>query len=87
MKPIKFKEATKNLLKPSSMTDDECSSLWVHCDGKECTSCWKMNWKDRIRAVLHGRIWLSVLSGNTQPPVCVSCAKTIFVEVKEADHE
>lgn len=29
MKPIKFEQANKNLLKPESMTDEECSSLWV----------------------------------------------------------
>ncbi len=34
MKPIKFKEATKNLLKPENMTDEECSSLWVYNDGR-----------------------------------------------------
>lgn len=28
MKPIRFKQANKNLLKPQSMTDEECSSLW-----------------------------------------------------------
>lgn len=27
MKPIKFEQANKNLLKPESMTDEECSSL------------------------------------------------------------
>ena len=30
MKPIKFEEATKNFNKPSSMSDEECGSLWVH---------------------------------------------------------
>lgn len=30
MKPIKFEQANKNLLKPESMTDEECSSLWVY---------------------------------------------------------
>lgn len=56
MKPIKFKEANKNLLKPQSMTDDECSSLWVYTDGEQCISCWKMNWKQRIMALLFGRV-------------------------------
>ena len=80
MKPIKFKEANKNLLKPQSMTDEECSSLWVYTDGEQCISYWKMNWKQRIMALLFGRVWLSVLSGQTQPPVWVDCDKTVFMQ-------
>ena len=45
MEPIKFKQANKKLLKPESMTDEECKPLWVFSDGEQCISCWKMNWK------------------------------------------
>lgn len=78
MKPVKFKEANKNLLKPNDMTDEECSSLWVYSDGVVCISCWKMSWKDRLSALLFGKVWLVVRSGKTQPPVYVDCSKTIF---------
>ena len=78
MKPIKFKEANKNLLKPQNMTDEECSGLCVYTDGEQCISCWKMNWKQRIMSFLFGRVWLSVLSGQTQPPVWVDCDNTVF---------
>jgi len=30
MKPLHFKEATVELKKPASMTDDECGSLFIH---------------------------------------------------------
>lgn len=78
MKPIKFKQANKNLLKPDSMTDEECSSLWVHTDGKQCLSCWKLNFKQRISALIFGKVWLCVLSGSTQPPVWLNCTKEVF---------
>lgn len=80
MKPIKFKEATKNLLKPENMTDKECSSLWVYNDGRECVSCWRLTWKERIKALLFGKVWLGVLSGFTQPPVWMVCDKTVFTQ-------
>lgn len=80
MKPIKFNQANKNLLKPDSMTEEECSSLWVYTDGNQCISCWKMNWKQRIKNLFFGKIWLSVMSGETQPPVWVDCCKTVFEE-------
>lgn len=80
MKPIKFKEANKNLLKPSNMTDEECNSLWVYTNDQECISCWKMAFKQRIKALLFGKVWLSVYSGQTQPPVWLDCDKTVFKE-------
>ena len=78
--PVKFPEANKNLLKPGRMTDDEYSSLWVYTDGNECLSCWKMNWRHRLNALLFGRVWLCVLSGKTQPPVWLDCDKSVFKE-------
>lgn len=85
MKPIKFREANKNLLRLKSVTDEECSSLWVYTDGQQCISCWKMGFKQRLSALFFGIVWLSVLSGQTQPPVWVDCAKTVFESGKE-DH-
>jgi len=78
MKPVKFKEANKNLLKPSSMTDDECGSLWVFNDDTQCISCWKVPFWNRIKLLFHGNVWLSIFGGNTQPPCWVYVNKTIF---------
>lgn len=72
MKPKNFKQATKVLRKPSTMSDDECSSLPVWCDGKQCVSCWKPGMKERINILFGGNVWLGVLSGKTQPPVFVA---------------
>ncbi|MDD3019486.1 MAG: hypothetical protein PHX61_00735 [Alphaproteobacteria bacterium] len=54
------------------MSESECQSLPVWCDGKQCVSCWKPTIADRIRIALGGNIWLGVMSGNTQPPVFIS---------------
>ena len=78
MKTIKFKEATKELLKPESMTDEECKSMWVFNDGKQCISCWKVPIWKRIKMLFHGKVWISVLSGQTQPPIWCDVEKTIF---------
>lgn len=71
MKPIEFKEQTKVLSKPKSMTDEECSSMAIWNDGEKCISCWKASLKERIRFLFTGKMWLWVLSGVTQPPVLV----------------
>ena len=71
MTPIRFPEANKELTGNNR-------SLWVYTDGKQCISCWKLSWKQRLKALLFGKVWLSVLSGGTQPPVWLYCDKTIF---------
>ena len=78
MKPKNFKEATKVLQKPEDMTNEECSSLSVWNDGKQCISCWKPSIKERLSILLFGNVWLSVRSGNTQPPVWIDGSKTVF---------
>lgn len=72
MKPIDFPQPTKVLQKPSTMSDNECSSLHVWNDGKQCVSCWKPTFKERMNILFGGKVWLGVLSGKTQPPVFVS---------------
>lgn len=72
MKPVDFPQSTKVLQKPSTMSDNECSSLHVWNDGKQCVSCWKPTFKERMNILFGGKVWLGVLSGKTQPPVFVS---------------
>ncbi|MPM95042.1 hypothetical protein SDC9_142193 [bioreactor metagenome] len=83
MEPIKFKEANCELKKPSDMTDEECSSLPVYRDGRDCISCWKLSFIERFRALIFGRIWLGVLNGWTQPPVRLWARKTVFYKKTE----
>lgn len=83
--PIKFPEANWVLRKPAGMTDEECSPLFVCTDGKECISCWKAPLRTRLSILLHGKVWLCVASGITQPPVWLSGEKTVFYERKEAE--
>jgi len=87
MNPVKFPEANKNLLKPSNMTDEECASLWIFTDGSQCVSRWRLMWKDRLRVLWYGHIWLSVHSGKTQPPVRLDSERTVFQTVEEATRE
>ena len=69
MKPIGFNEQTKVLSKPIGMSDEECGSLAIFNDGEICVSCWKGGWRERIKFLFTGMVWLQVWSGVTQPPV------------------
>lgn len=54
------------------MAESECQSLPVWSDGKQCVSCWKPTFKERLNILFGGKVWLGVLSGKTQPPVFIS---------------
>ncbi len=71
MRGIKFKEQTKTIGPPAGMTEEECYSLAVWSDGKQCISRWKGTWKDRLKFLFTGKLWLSVLFGESQPPVWI----------------
>ena len=79
MKPKYFKEATIELKKPASMTDEECSSLWIHqSKNHECISLWTVPFWQRLKFLFHGKLWLGVVSGKTQPPVWLDMSKNVF---------
>jgi len=69
MKPVKFPEANRELTRPDGMTEEECSSLFVWSDDERCLSLWRPTWRERLRFLFYGELWLFVLSGDTQPPV------------------
>ena len=77
MKPIKFKQANIELQKPKDMTDEECKSLWVYRGATQSISCWKLSFKERLKALLFGKVWLGV-AGTSQPPVWLDCNKDVF---------
>ena len=82
LKPIDFKESNKVLAKPDSMTDDECGDLFVFNDGKQTISCWKTPIWKRIRFLFHGKVWISVSFGESQPPIWVDVNETVFIKEK-----
>ena len=69
MKPTTFNEQTKVLTKPFNMTDIECGTLPVYSDGNQCISCWGLNFIERVKLLVFGKIWLQVLFNGNQPPV------------------
>ena len=83
MKQIEFSEQNAILGRPKNMTDEECGSLPVYTDGKQCISKWELNEEDKKHINEKGYIWLRVLSGHTQPAVCIEAIDTSFESKKE----
>jgi len=82
--PIPFPQSNKSL-KPNNrdvISEDvlEVKALPIYTNGEQVISCWQMNWKERLSALIHGKVWLQILGGVTQPPAVLRCSKEIFEE-------
>jgi hypothetical protein len=78
VKPISFHEKEVIFNAPKG-EEDEIDPLPVlpvkYEDGYDClVSCWKPNWKDRLKILFGKPVYLSVV-GTAQPPVLLSVDK------------
>ena len=60
----------------------QIAPLPVWTDGEVCVSSWRLSLRERIAALVFGRVWLWVASGKTQPPVALSAERTPFPDGK-----
>ena len=72
MKPIEFDEQNQIYTRPNSMTEKECKSLPVHEASNQIISCWKGTLLQRIKFLLIGKIWFSVINADGHPPIRLS---------------
>lgn len=77
MTPKNFKQANRILKGPDG---SDIQDLPSYTDGQQCISCWALTWRERLTLLLTGRVWLYVMSGHTQPPVCVSAEEPVWSE-------
>lgn len=68
LEPIDHEFANATLNAPAGCEND-ILPLRVYTDGQQCISCWQMTWRERLSALVFGRVWVSVLFGRTQPPM------------------
>lgn len=85
MKAVNFKHSNTTL-QPSGKKYSEnvtsVTSLPIWTDGEQCLSCWKMSFRERLNALIFGRVWIAVLTGETQPPIFATAAKEYLKESK-----
>jgi hypothetical protein len=85
-KPVNFKHANRFLAAPASATYSKqiAGVIGMHTwtDGEQSVSRWKLTWRERLQVLCHGHVWVSVLSGSTQPPVAIETCKEYLKEVK-----
>jgi hypothetical protein len=73
--PRDFPEANFTFKKPEHMQN--CRDLRVHNNGVTQFSCWELTWKERLSALVWGRVWLRVFSGQ-HPPVAMDAMRWMW---------
>lgn len=88
MMPTNFAEANRTLgdngYRSDAVADIVALPVWT--DGEQCVSCWRMSWRERLSALLFGRVWLRVLSGSNQPPAALAAARSLFEKGYDPNH-
>ena len=63
MKPVKFKH--QNVVFAKDQPEYQpLPALRIDSPSGEVISCWKLSFKERIKVLLFGKIWLSLMSFN-----------------------
>lgn len=78
MYPDTFKQHNRTLGAPPGM--DNCSSLQVYRHPTEplLVSKWRMTWRERLSALLFGKVWVYVHASETHAPISLLVRKDIF---------
>lgn len=74
MTPARFPEANTKLLGGQPDVED----LPAYKDGQQIISAWRLSWRERLSALVFGRLWLFVMSPDTHPPIALSVERTVF---------
>lgn len=70
-RPIKFPQANFTYTTPPEMTKEECGDLPCFRSENRTISCWEFSWRDRLRFLWTGKMWLLLISSG-HPPVCLT---------------
>ncbi len=69
--PVKFDGFNIELKAPQGMDNLSCSSLPIYRNGINCVSCWELTEEELQEVLKTKRIFISLWSGKTQPPIYV----------------
>lgn len=69
--PVVWPGANAVLGPPKGMDEQQCGALPIHRNGVTCVSCWELSEAEMREIIASRRVFISIFSGVTQPPVFV----------------
>ena len=67
MEPVTFPEQN-TLFRPPEGMEDKVDDLPAFRGEGQVISCWRLSLRERLRLLITGRLWFSLI-GNDQPPI------------------
>ena len=77
LKPVNFKEA--NIELHPRIENPDSKSIRAFTDDKQCITCWKLTFWQRLSVLIFGRVWMGIRSGRMMPSVWLASGRTCFV--------
>lgn len=84
MKPIKFKEQNVTF-SASQEVYQPLPALHIHDSDGIVITCWGLSFKERLRVLFTGKMWLSVLSFNKLLQPCLLTTKKSDLIIKNKE--
>lgn len=84
MKPKHFPQANSTLLGGPAEnygTDLDVSDLPVYRGGGEIISCWRPSWRERLRVLVGGSVFLRVATTKNHPPVSLDAGRVFLAAI------
>lgn len=69
--------ANKSLGPPPGKDESQVRTLRVFSNGVECVSCWQLDEEELAEVVRTGKVFVSIFSGSSQPPVYVGSETSV----------
>ncbi len=76
MNPIEFKEVNVKYAE----NQDEYQTLPAFKNEEESISCWKFNWLERFKILIHGKLWLRQMNFGESLQPQLPQVETPFLE-------
>lgn len=76
-KPVDFKGSNKTLLPPKGYTKEQVIPMYIFTNNVACVSKWKLSEEALKEAVETGCLFISLLSGQTQPPIFIGSEEEV----------
>lgn len=81
--PTKFKYQNRTLL---GRTED-VMPLPAWTDGQIVVSRWQFTFRERLQLLITGKLWITLLSGSTQPPIALDTMRNLLVPVENTERD
>jgi hypothetical protein len=84
MKPINFRNSNKVIIAPDNLKKIGITDVYGYSDGLFFCTHWKATWLERLRFLLTGKIFITII-GKVTPPTFVDVGRNLMINKKRKE--